>query len=52
MKILIAWVSDIYTRHGWLAALITLVAVAVAVTIICMAAGIDLGDAVRWLEAR
>jgi hypothetical protein len=52
MKTLTTWVSDIYRNHGWLAAIIVLVVVAVAIVGICMAMGVDLGDAVRWLEAR
>jgi hypothetical protein len=44
--------ADIYRDHGWKAFLITAAIGAIVIAGICLAAGIDLGDAVRWLEAR
>lgn len=52
MKQLTTWISDIYTNHGWIAALITLVVLSILIVSITMALGIDLADAVKWLEER
>lgn len=47
---LITWIGDIYTKHGYIAALITIV------TLVALAAGldwafdIDLLDLVRWID--
>lgn len=51
MKTLTTWISDIYTRHGWLAAIIVLAVIVALVVGVCLALGIDGGDMARWLGA-
>lgn len=48
---IIGWIKDIYTKHGYVAALVT-IAVLVALTVgVSWFAGIDVQDIARWLSA-
>lgn len=50
MRIVREWISDIYAKSGWQAALIVVVVLALLVLIAVKATGIDLGVLSAWLE--
>ena len=50
MKRIIDWIGNIYTQHGYVAALITIVTLASLVVGVAMATGIDLGVITDWLN--
>ncbi len=48
---LVNWIGDIYTKHGYVAALITIVVLVASAVGVSYAAGIDLRDIARWIAA-
>lgn len=48
---IIGWIKDIYTKHGYVAALITIVVLVALMLGVSWFAGIDLQDLGRWLIA-
>ena len=48
---LINWIKDVYTNHGYLAALLTIVVLVVLTAGVSYLAGIDLKDLAQWLIA-
>lgn len=51
MRTLIAWITDIYKEHGYIAALITIAVLVTLALGVSYAAGLDLRDIARWLGA-
>lgn len=44
------WVGDIYTKHGYIAALVTVVVLVVLAVGVALVSGIDLGALGGWLN--
>lgn len=43
------WIGDIYNKHGYIAALVTLVVLVALVVGVAMLTGLDLGVITDWL---
>lgn len=48
---LIRWISDVYTKHGYIAALVTIVTLVILAGAVAYAFGLDIKDIARWLYA-
>ncbi len=48
--IIIRWIGDIYTKHGYIAALVTIVVLVALAAGLDWAFDIDLIDLVRWID--
>jgi len=49
MQKITTWIGDIYNKHGYIAALVTLVVLVALVVGVAMLTGIDLGVITDWL---
>lgn len=46
---LIRWISDVYTKHGYIAALVTIVTVVILAGALAWAFGVDIKQIAIWL---
>jgi hypothetical protein len=49
MRTLLDWIADIYKRHGYIAALITIVTLTLLIVGVAWATGLDINDIGIWL---
>lgn len=50
MKTITAWIGDIYVKHGYIAALVTIVVLVVLAVGVAWFAGVDIGALGGWLN--
>lgn len=48
---IIRWIGDIYTKHGYIAALVSIIVIVALALGVSLVAGIDLRDIARWISA-